>query len=100
MTKKVISYRLNTDGSIPDFVESGGHLPKDANDTSVMICIGIAKEGADISDAVQEFITEADATAYVSTYMNDSIFPGLDGKDVVFTVAGAVSDIFDKAKAV
>ena len=95
MAKKVISYRLNPDGSVPDFVESGGYFAKDANHTDNMICLGISKDGADCTGAVQEFATASEAIAYVSTYLSDSVYPGLDGKDVVFTVADAVSALFD-----
>ena len=65
MAKKVISYKLNTDGTVPDYVEDGGYLAKDANNTSNMIVVGISKDGADLSNIVAEFVNEAALLAYV-----------------------------------
>jgi hypothetical protein len=43
VAKKVISYKLNTDGTIPDYVEDGGYLAKEANDTPNMVVLGYLK---------------------------------------------------------
>lgn len=96
MTKKVISYKLNADGTVPDFVEDGGYLAKDPNDTANMVLLGISKDGADVSGAIAEFATEADALAFVETYLSDSVTVGLDGEEVAFVVADAVADLFAK----
>jgi hypothetical protein len=97
VAKKVISYKLNTDGTIPDFVEDGGYLAKDANDTPNMVVLGISKDGADISGAEAEFASEASALTYVSTYLSDStITDPVTGEERVFVVADAVSSLFSK----
>lgn len=96
MTKKVISYKLNADGTVPDFVEDGGHLAKNPNDTANMVLLGISKDGADVSGAIAEFASEADALAFVQTYLSDSVTAGLDGEEVAFVVADAVADLFAK----
>jgi len=97
MAKKIISYKLNEDGTIPDFVEDGGYLAKDANDTLNMVVLGVAKDGADISGVEAEFATEADATTYVSTYLSDSTYiDPLTNEERTFIVANAVSDLFAK----
>lgn len=97
MAKKVISYKLNEDGTIPDYVEDGGYLPKDANDTPNMVVLGIAKDGSDISGAVAEFANEASAVAYVETYLSDSTYISpITNEEVQFVVADAVSDLFAK----
>ena len=97
MAKKVISYKLNTDGTIPDYVEDGGYLAKDANDTPNMVCMGVSKDGADISGVEAEFADEASAVTYVETYLSDSTtIDPLTNEEKVFVVADAVADLFAK----
>lgn len=97
MAKKVISYKLNTDGTVPDYVEDGGYLAKDANDTPNMVLLGISKDGADISGAEAEFADEASAVTYVETYLSDSTTTDpITGEERVFVVADAVADLFAK----
>jgi hypothetical protein len=97
MAKKIISYKLNTDGTVPDFVENGGYLPKDVNDTLNMVLLGVSKDGVDTSGAFAGFATEADVLAYVNTYLSDTTTtePGTD-KERTFVVADAVSNLFAK----
>jgi len=100
VAKKVISYKLNADGTIPDYVEDGGYLPKDPNNTPNMVVMGISKDGADISGAEAEFVNEASAVAYVETYLSDStITDPVTGEETVFVVADAVSNLFAKLTA-
>ena len=97
MAKKVISYKLNTDGTIPDYVEDGGYLAKDANDTPNMVVLGISKDGADTSGAEAEFADEASAVTYVETYLSDSTtIDPITNEERVFVVADAVTDLFAK----
>jgi len=97
VAKKIISYKLNEDGTIPDFVEDGGYLAKDANDTPNMVVLGVSKDGADLSGVVTEFADEASAVTYVETYLSDSttIDPATN-EERVFVVADAVADLFAK----
>ena len=97
MAKKVISYKLNTDGTIPDYVDDGGYLAKDFNDTPNMVCMGVSKDGADLSGAVAEFATQASAVTYVETYLSDSTtIDPITNEERVFVVADAVADLFAK----
>lgn len=96
MAKKVISYKLNTDGTIPSYVLDGGHLPKDSNNTSNMVLMGISKNDVDISGAEAEFATEADAIAYVSTYLEDSTYTDALGNTITMVVADEVAKLFAK----
>ena len=97
MAKKVISYKLNENGTIPDFVDDGGYLAKDANDTPNMVCMGISKDGADLSAAEAEFATQASAVTYVETYLSDSTtIDPITNEERVFVVADAVADLFAK----
>ena len=97
MAKKIISYKLNTDGTIPDYVANGGYLVKNVNDTPNMVILGVSKDGADVSGAVAEFANEASALTYVSTYLSDSTttYP-VPNEERVFVVADAVTDLFAK----
>jgi hypothetical protein len=95
VAKKVISYKLNTDGPVPDYVEDGGYLAKDANDTPNMVVLGVSKDGADLSGAEAEFADEASALTYVSTYLSDSTtIDPVTNEERTFVVADAVSDLF------
>jgi len=97
VAKKVISYKLNTDGTVPDFVEDGGYLAKDANDTPNMVVLGISKDGADVSGAEAEFADEASAVTYIETYLSDSTtIDPITNEERAFVVADAVADLFAK----
>jgi len=97
VAKKVISYKLNADGTVPDYVEDGGYLPKEPNDTPNMVVLGISKDSADISGAEAEFANEASALTYVETYLSDSTTTDpVTGEERVFVVADAVSNLFAK----
>jgi hypothetical protein len=97
MAKKIISYKLNTDGTVPDFVEDGGYLAKNSNDTPNMVCMGVSKDGADLSGAEAEFADEASAVTYIETYLSDStIIDPITNEETVFVVADAVADLFAK----
>lgn len=96
MSKKVISYKLNFDGTIPDFIEDGGYLPSNPNDISEMVLLGISKEDADLSQAIQVFETEADCLAYTSTYLTDHTLDEPVNLPREFILADAVSSLFAK----
>jgi hypothetical protein len=97
VAKKVISYKLNTDGTVPDFVDDGGYLAKDPNDTSNMVCMGVSKDGADLSGIEAEFVDEASAVTYVETYLSDSTtIDPMTNEERVFVVADAVANLFAK----
>lgn len=97
MAKKIISYKLNIDGTVPDFVEDGGYLPKDPNNTPNMVLLGVSKDGADISGAEAEFANEADALTYVATYLSDGTYTDpSSGEERNFVVADAVTTLFAK----
>lgn len=96
MAKKVISYKLNTDGTIPDYVEDGGYLPTDG-DLSNMILLGVSKDGADISEAQAVFPTEPEALAYVRTYRSDVTYiDPTTGQEEKYIIADVIADLFAK----
>lgn len=96
MAKKIISYKLNEDGTIPSYVEDGGYLAKDANDTPNMVVLGVSFDGADISGAESEFATETDALTFVSTYLSDTTYTDTSGVTKEFVVADEVTNLFAK----
>lgn len=98
MSKKVISYKLNSDGSIPDFVEEGGYLPKNPENISTMILIGISKDKANTSDAEQVFDTKSSVISYVSTYLEDKKVINNAGVDTSLVISDVINMLFDKAK--
>jgi hypothetical protein len=94
---KIISYKLNANGTIPDFVKDGGYLAKNADNTTNMVLLGVSKEGADLLGIENEFATEADAFAYVSTYLSNlTTLDATTGKETNFVVADAVTELFNK----
>jgi hypothetical protein len=97
VAKKIISYKLNTDGTVPDYVEDGGYLAKEPNDTPNMVVLGVSKDGADISGAEAEFSDEASVMTYVNTYLSDTTTTDPNtGEERTFVVADAVADLFAK----
>ena len=76
MAHKVVKYRLESDGTIPTWLKfgvpqaTGGMYPvADSNTASPQdwIMIGIADDGADISDAVAEITSKNDLTTYLTS---------------------------------
>jgi len=97
VAKKVISYKLNTDGTIPDYVEDGGYLAKEPNDTPNMVVLGVSKDGADISGAVAEFVDVASAIAYAQTYLSDVTYiDPLTLEQKTFVLADVIEYLFAK----
>lgn len=97
MAKKVISYKLNTDGTIPNYVEDGGYLAKNPNDTPNMVVLGTSKNNVDISEAEAEFADQASAVSYVETYLSDSTtIDPVTGEERVFVIANEVAKLFAK----
>ena len=97
MAKKVISYKLNTDGTIPDYVDDGGYLAKEPNNTPNMVVLGISKDGADISGAEAEFVDEASAIAYAQTYLSDVTYiDPLTLEQKTFVLADVIEYLFAK----
>ncbi len=94
MARKVISYKLNQDGSIPDYVDDGGYFPYNPNDTANAVIVGIAKDGFDISEAEAEFALEQDLLNYVSTYMSDFTSVEPSGEEKTFIVQDEVAKLF------
>lgn len=100
MAKKVISYKITREGTIPNYVEDGGYLPNHPNTLSNAIFLGVSKDGADISEAEAVFNDEASVIAYVNTYMSGLVVVNPSTKEeYIFNPANVVSNLFFKLSA-
>ena len=94
MAKKVISYKLTSEGTIPDFVEDGGYYPS-APTWQEMVLVGVSKDGATLPAEVDVYETEADLLAYLESYLEDGT-QAMAGGDIEFIVADQPAIIFAK----
>ena len=96
MAHKVVKYRLTAEGTIPTFLKfgvsqlTGGMYA--VEDTSAAapqdwLMIGIADDGADISEALQEFTTKSSLQTYLSTQATANSWTDPDPDDPDATVA-------------
>ncbi len=114
MAYKVVKYRLTSAGTIPTFLKfgvpqgTGGMYPVADADTASpqdWIMLGIADDGADISDAIAEITSKDDLTTYLTSL---SVVDGVqtwtagedeDGNDIAFVPATAATTIWDDLDA-
>ena len=68
MARKAVSYKLNQDGSIPNFIEDGGYFSNEASLTDSTVLIGISVDNLDESKVLQVFNTKEELYDYVNTY--------------------------------
>ena len=115
MAYKVVKYRLTSAGTIPTWLKfgvpqnTGGMYPvADASTASPQdwIMLGIADDGADITDAIAEIGSKNDLTTYLTSV---SVVDGTqtwktgeldsDGNEVDFVPADAATAIWDDLDA-
>ena len=109
MAYKVVKYRLTSAGTIPTFLKfgvsqsTGGMYPvADASTASPQdwIMLGIADDGADITDAIAEVGSKNDLTTYLTSV---SVVDGTqtwktlnsDGDEIDFVPSNAATAIWD-----
>ena len=110
MAYKVVKYRLTSEGTIPTWLKfgvpqsTGGMYPVADPDTASpqdWIMLGIADDGADISEAIAEIGSKNDLTTYLTSV---SVVDGTqtwvsgqdsDGNDIEFVPADAATAIWD-----
>jgi hypothetical protein len=96
MAKKVISYKLTSNGEIPSFVENGGYLAK-GQTWQEMVLIGVSSDNASFTDDVTVYETEQDLVAYLETYLTDETSTDpITGQEYTFSVVGSASSMFAK----
>tara|TARA_R110002020_G_scaffold198368_1_gene399579 strand:+ start:1705 stop:2046 length:342 start_codon:yes stop_codon:yes gene_type:complete len=90
MAHKVVKYRLEADGTIPTWLkfgvsqQTGGMYPVfDSNTASPRdyVMIGIADDGADISNAVEEITSKDDLTTYLTTLSDGNGWKQINNDD-------------------
>jgi len=97
VAKKIVSYKINSDGTIPEYVEDGGYLAYHPNTTANMVLLGVSKDGADVSDAENEFADEESLLEYVNSYMSGLVvIDPLTKEEKIFAVENAVAELFSK----
>jgi len=97
MPKKVISYKLNSDGTIPDYVDDCGYFPNGSSWDSIVI-IGVSKNGADLPNTVTVFSNELSLVSYLNTYTNEWVNNDFaKGTSTPFNPSEAAALVFEKA---
>jgi hypothetical protein len=97
VAKKVISYKINQDGTVPFYVEDGGYLANHSSGLFNAIFIGVSKDGVDLAEAETIFDDETSLIAYVDTYMSGLVVTNpITKEEHIFNSAPTVSDLFAK----
>lgn len=92
MPKKVISYTLTPEGTVPDYVEDGGYFPN--ND----VLIGVSKEGSTLPSSTGVFENQASLVSYLNTYTHDWVNSNFaTNTHTPFNSLEAAQVIFEKA---
>ena len=106
MAYKVVKYRLEADGTIPTWLKFGvsqsttGMYPVADPDTASpqdWIMIGIADDGADISEAIAEISSKSDLQTYLTNSANANSWKdqNSDGEEVTFDAAAHATKVWD-----
>ena len=105
MAYKVVKYRLTTEGTIPTWLKfgvsqcTGGMYPVKDSTASPRdyVMIGIADDGADISDAVAEITSKNNLTTYLTSVSDDKGWKQInsDGEEEDFVPATAATAVWN-----
>ena len=100
MGYKVVKYRLNFDGTIPNFLKTGGIYAIHDKSTSSPrdhVMISIADDGADISGSEGEITSKDALTAYLTDASSGNGWKQMksDGTKEDFEPATAATKIWD-----
>lgn len=67
MPSQIVSYKLESDGSIPSFIKNGGFYPS-ADTWQEMVLMGVTFADAVVPLEIPIYSTEAEIVAYLNTY--------------------------------
>ena len=106
MAYKVVKYRLTSEGTIPTWLKfgvpqgTGGMYAVADPDTASpqdWIMIGIADDGADISEAIAEISSKSDLQTYLTNSANANSWKDLnsDGEEVTFDAAAHATKVWN-----
>jgi hypothetical protein len=96
MARKAVSYKLNQDGSVPNFIEDGGYFSNSASITSDTVLIGISVPNLDESKVIQVFNTEQELYDYVNTYTPASWENIYNGQTITLYLTNSISNFWSK----
>lgn len=86
MAKKLLKYKLNDNGTIPDYIEDGGYYL-----TTDKTMVGLSVDNP-VSNGLGELVTYQNVLDYFNTYQSD--YTDLDGKTI--TVEDNATHFYNK----
>ena len=97
MANKIIKYNLNTNGTIPDYIDDGGYFPKENSNSSPqdLDLIGATVDGSS-ETALGELTSEANVKSYLDTYTSDWKDRDSDHNLIDFSQTDAAANIWSK----
>lgn len=94
--RKIILYKLNSDGTIPDFIDEGGFYPTQEANWQEMILVGITISNYD-EVPLQEFVTKIDLQNYFeNTFQELQVLDFATGEKKPFDPALAADYLWAK----
>ena len=97
MANKIIKYNLESNGTIPTYIDDGGYYPKANGGTSPQDydMIGATLNGSD-ETGLGELANEAAVKSYLDTYTGDWKERNDAGEEVAFNQTTAAAHIWSK----
>ena len=97
MANKIIKYNLESNGTIPTYIEDGGYYPKANGGSSPQDwdLIGATLDGSD-ETGLGELANQAAVKTYLDTYTGDWTQPDGSGGEEAFNQTDAAAGIWAK----
>ena len=97
MANKIIKYNLESNGTIPTYIEDGGYYPKANSNASPQDwdMIGATTDGSS-ETGLGELANKAAVESYLDTYTGDWTEKNDAGEEVAFSQANAATHIWAK----
>ena len=97
MANKIIKYKLESNGTIPTYIEDGGYYPKANGGASPQDwdLIGATLDGSD-ETGLGELANQAAVKSYLDTYTGDWTQTDGSGGEEAFTQTDAAAGIWAK----
>ena len=97
MANKIIKYNLESNGTIPTYIEDGGYYPKanGGNSPQDWDLIGATTDGSS-ETGLGELANKAAVKSYLDSYTGDWTEKNDAGEDVAFSQTDAAAHIWGK----
>ena len=97
MANKIIKYKLESNGTIPTYIDDGGYFPKANGGSSPQDwdLIGATKDGSD-ETGLGELANKAAIKSYLDTYTGDWKDRNAAGEEIDFDQDAAATGIWAK----